>query len=55
MPMYCPYLLHPVITPSMLTHLLMESQAISKPCCGAQMVLFLGLGCSHCFLLMLMV
>ncbi|XP_005406234.2 PREDICTED: olfactory receptor 10T2-like [Chinchilla lanigera] len=43
-----------VTIPNMLAHLLMESQAISIPACRAQMFFFLGLGCSHCFLLTLM-
>ncbi|KAM6168025.1 olfactory receptor 10T2-like [Erethizon dorsatum] len=43
-----------VTIPNMLDHLLMESQAISIPACRAQMFFFLGLGCSHCFLLTLM-
>ncbi|ELK02927.1 Olfactory receptor 10T2 [Pteropus alecto] len=43
-----------VIIPNMLAHLLMESQAISIAGCRAQMFFFLGLGCSHCFLLTLM-
>ncbi|XP_034513085.1 olfactory receptor 10T2-like [Ailuropoda melanoleuca] len=43
-----------VTIPNMLAHLLMESQAISIPGCWAQMFFFLGLGCSHCFLLTLM-
>ncbi|XP_032268005.1 olfactory receptor 10T2-like [Phoca vitulina] len=43
-----------VTIPNMLAHLLMESQAISIPSCRAQMFFFLGLGCSHCFLLTLM-
>ncbi|XP_057566073.1 olfactory receptor 10T2-like [Hippopotamus amphibius kiboko] len=43
-----------VTIPNMLAHLLMESQAISIPGCQAQMFFFLGLGCSHCFLLTLM-
>ncbi|XP_007956775.2 olfactory receptor 10T2-like [Orycteropus afer afer] len=43
-----------VTIPNMLAHLLMESQAISIAGCRAQMFFFLGLGCSHCFLLTLM-
>uniref|UniRef100_G3UE51 G-protein coupled receptors family 1 profile domain-containing protein n=2 Tax=Loxodonta africana TaxID=9785 RepID=G3UE51_LOXAF len=43
-----------VTIPNMLAHLLMESQAISIAGCQAQMFFFLGLGCSHCFLLTLM-
>uniref|UniRef100_H0Y1Q2 G-protein coupled receptors family 1 profile domain-containing protein n=1 Tax=Otolemur garnettii TaxID=30611 RepID=H0Y1Q2_OTOGA len=43
-----------VTIPNMLAHLLMESQAISISGCRAQMFFFLGLGCSHCFLLTLM-
>lgn len=43
-----------VTIPNMLVHLLMESQAISIAGCRAQMFFFLGLGCSHCFLLTLM-
>ncbi|XP_047630621.1 olfactory receptor 10T2-like [Phacochoerus africanus] len=43
-----------VTIPNMLAHLLMENQAISIPGCRAQMFFFLGLGCSHCFLLTLM-
>uniref|UniRef100_A0A8C0XGK6 G-protein coupled receptors family 1 profile domain-containing protein n=1 Tax=Castor canadensis TaxID=51338 RepID=A0A8C0XGK6_CASCN len=42
-----------VTIPNMLAHLLMES-AISIAGCRAQMFFFLGLGCSHCFLLPLM-
>ncbi|KAM5237918.1 olfactory receptor 10T2-like [Ctenodactylus gundi] len=43
-----------VTIPNMLAHLLMQIQAISIPACRAQMFFFLGLGCSHCFLLTLM-
>lgn len=43
-----------VTIPNMLAHLLMESQAIPIAGCRAQMFFFLGLGCSHCFLLTLM-
>ncbi|XP_076775753.1 olfactory receptor 10T2-like isoform X1 [Arvicanthis niloticus] len=43
-----------ITIPNMLAHLLMESQAISIAGCRAQMFFFLGLGCSHCFLLTLM-
>ncbi|XP_030741349.1 LOW QUALITY PROTEIN: olfactory receptor 10T2-like [Echinops telfairi] len=43
-----------VTIPNMLAHLLMENQAISVAGCRAQMFFFLGLGCSHCFLLTLM-
>ncbi|XP_048196642.1 olfactory receptor 10T2-like [Perognathus longimembris pacificus] len=43
-----------VTIPNMLVHLLVESQAISIAACRAQMFFFLGLGCSHCFLLTLM-
>ncbi|XP_063120443.1 olfactory receptor 10T2 [Rattus norvegicus] len=43
-----------VTIPNMLAHLLMESQVISIAGCRAQMFFFLGLGCSHCFLLTLM-
>lgn len=43
-----------VTIPNMLAHLLMDSQAISISGCRAQMFFFLGLGCSHCFLLTLM-
>ncbi|XP_014403271.1 PREDICTED: olfactory receptor 10T2 [Myotis brandtii] len=43
-----------VTIPNMLAHLLMESQAVSIAGCRAQMFFFLGLGCSHCFLLTLM-
>ncbi|XP_045709576.1 olfactory receptor 10T2-like [Phyllostomus hastatus] len=43
-----------VTIPNMLAHLLMESQAIPIAVCWAQMFFFLGLGCSHCFLLTLM-
>nr|XP_012807741.1 olfactory receptor 10T2-like [Jaculus jaculus] len=43
-----------VIMPNMLAHLLMDSQAMSIAGCRAQMFFFLGLGCSHCFLLTLM-
>ncbi|XP_001366835.3 olfactory receptor 10T2-like [Monodelphis domestica] len=43
-----------VTIPNMLVHLLMENQVISISSCRAQMFFFLGLGCSHCFLLTLM-
>ncbi|XP_036158376.1 olfactory receptor 10T2-like [Myotis myotis] len=43
-----------VTIPNMLAHLLVESQAVSIAGCRAQMFFFLGLGCSHCFLLTLM-
>ncbi|XP_062034489.1 olfactory receptor 10T2-like [Lepus europaeus] len=43
-----------VTIPNMLAHLLLRSQAISIAGCRAQMFFFLGLGCSHCFLLTLM-
>ncbi|XP_003461826.1 olfactory receptor 10T2-like [Cavia porcellus] len=43
-----------VTIPNMLAHLLTERHAISVPACRAQMFFFLGLGCSHCFLLTLM-
>ncbi|XP_037673843.1 olfactory receptor 10T2-like [Choloepus didactylus] len=43
-----------VTIPNMLAHLLTGSQAISIAGCRAQMFFFLGLGCSHCFLLALM-
>ncbi|XP_014448651.1 LOW QUALITY PROTEIN: olfactory receptor 10T2-like [Tupaia chinensis] len=43
-----------VTVPNMLVHMMMESQAISIAGCHAQMFFFLGLGCSHCFLLTLM-
>lgn len=43
-----------VTIPNMLAHLLAESRSISIAGCRAQMLLFLGLGCSHCFLLTLM-
>lgn len=43
-----------VTIPNMLARLLTESQAISLAGCRAQMFFFLGLGCSHCFLLTLM-
>ncbi|XP_052021026.1 olfactory receptor 10T2-like [Apodemus sylvaticus] len=43
-----------VTIPNMLAHLLMESQAVSIAGCRAQTFFFLGLGCSHCFLLTLM-
>lgn len=43
-----------VTIPNMLAHLLAESHTISIAGCRAQMLFFLGLGCSHCFLLTLM-
>ncbi|XP_069446400.1 olfactory receptor 10T2-like [Ovis canadensis] len=43
-----------VTIPNMLARLWMENQAISVSGCRAQMFFFLGLGCSHCFLLTLM-
>ncbi|XP_067586356.1 olfactory receptor 10T2-like [Pseudorca crassidens] len=43
-----------VTIPNMLGHLLMESGAISIPGYWAQMFFYLGLGCTHCFLLTLM-
>ncbi|XP_027404451.1 olfactory receptor 10T2-like [Bos indicus x Bos taurus] len=43
-----------VTIPNMLARLWMENQAISISGCRAQMFFFLGLGCSHCFLLTLM-
>ncbi|KAL1783778.1 olfactory receptor 10T2-like [Sigmodon hispidus] len=43
-----------ITIPNMLAHLLMKSQAISIAGCRVQMFFFLGLGCSHCFLLTLM-
>uniref|UniRef100_A0A8C9B1V7 G-protein coupled receptors family 1 profile domain-containing protein n=1 Tax=Phocoena sinus TaxID=42100 RepID=A0A8C9B1V7_PHOSS len=43
-----------VTIPNMLAYLLMESGAISIPGYWAQMFFYLGLGCSHCFLLTLM-
>ncbi|XP_036271757.1 olfactory receptor 10T2-like [Pipistrellus kuhlii] len=43
-----------VTIPNMLARLLTDSQALSIAGCRAQMFFFLGLGCSHCFLLTLM-